>query len=596
MPPKKMKAHRPEVSPVLAELTTVSALTSTKDLIGALASLRSAAAAFRGLDASHRGAIISAFSSNLLAALLYACSTSGQPAVLADARLTFFDLFQPALDSTSADETEPATALSIDERVGTLALRVLRQAGEPRDGLLRVLRSMLRVLDKPGGGPKRRLYSPLLDTCAVEGDTDLALGVLREARARGISLRDSDFERCLTAADCAVQLGILDPPRAARVAADTVRLAVSSQPIVGGNVAALLQKLLPGAKVLEHKGPILCGKCAQCDGRFGKFLFTDEERAELLDGLVDRLIKPTCERRAATHTTDSSAAAAFDNFLRLKSHIDSLPHVSAVIDGANVGFFGLSSWYGDAKRNVLTAQGVNVAAMPEETFESSTLKKVGAHTDVPPNFAVIDAAVREFAARREQLGEVEGYPLIFLHERHLRPEALAGPNGQFRRQWEAQGVPVIITPNHVNDDLCWMYAALRHRCPVISNDQMRDHHFGLLAPQGFLKWRMTNQLRFTCRFDNAHVSLRFRSRPLCVTWPSIVDAPLDTTDPNGHGVPPGIHVPFTRKTLLEDTGKLLPGTKLPPNTLLVPQAPADMVDQASEWCEAWICAPVPPPA
>jgi len=37
----------------------------------------------------------------------------------------------------------------------------------------------------------------------------------------------------------------------------------------------------------------------------------------------------------------------------------------------------------------------------------------------------------------------------------------------------------------------------RHgRVFVVSNDQMRDHHFHMLAPQNFLKWRERHQVTF----------------------------------------------------------------------------------------------------
>lgn len=49
-----------------------------------------------------------------------------------------------------------------------------------------------------------------------------------------------------------------------------------------------------------------------------------------------------------------------------------------------------------------------------------------------------------------------------------------------------------------NDDWYWLYATLwsgKH-CHVVTNDQMRDHHFQMLGPKEFLKWKERHQCFF----------------------------------------------------------------------------------------------------
>ena len=33
-------------------------------------------------------------------------------------------------------------------------------------------------------------------------------------------------------------------------------------------------------------------------------------------------------------------------------------------------------------------------------------------------------------------------------------------------------------------------------CRVVSNDEMRDHHFGMLAPRCFVKWKEQHVVHF----------------------------------------------------------------------------------------------------
>ena len=34
------------------------------------------------------------------------------------------------------------------------------------------------------------------------------------------------------------------------------------------------------------------------------------------------------------------------------------------------------------------------------------------------------------------------------------------------------------------------------RCKVVSNDEMRDHHFGMLSPRSFLRWKERHVVHF----------------------------------------------------------------------------------------------------
>ena len=64
-------------------------------------------------------------------------------------------------------------------------------------------------------------------------------------------------------------------------------------------------------------------------------------------------------------------------------------------------------------------------------------------------------------------------------------------------RWDSMGI-LYRTPAGMNDDWFWMHAAL-HCGPgthVLTNDEMRDHHFQMLAPRSFLRWKDRHQIHF----------------------------------------------------------------------------------------------------
>ena len=73
-------------------------------------------------------------------------------------------------------------------------------------------------------------------------------------------------------------------------------------------------------------------------------------------------------------------------------------------------------------------------------------------------------------------------------------------------RWQRDGI-VFATPPGSNDDWYWMYAALSAPVPdavrIVSNDQMRDHHYLMLHTRDFAEWRERRQVSYTFRFDAA---------------------------------------------------------------------------------------------
>lgn len=51
-----------------------------------------------------------------------------------------------------------------------------------------------------------------------------------------------------------------------------------------------------------------------------------------------------------------------------------------------------------------------------------------------------------------------------------------------------------------NDDWYWLYAAvyIGGRVLVLTNDEMRDHHFSMLSHRSFQRWKERHQVIHSC--------------------------------------------------------------------------------------------------
>ncbi|CAL4970046.1 unnamed protein product [Urochloa decumbens] len=112
--------------------------------------------------------------------------------------------------------------------------------------------------------------------------------------------------------------------------------------------------------------------------------------------------------------------------------------------------------------------------------------------------AVADAIRQRLASRK--------WPLIVLHNRHLTGDRIKKPsNHKLVEKWR-QANSIFATPNGSNDDWYWLYAAIRCKCLIITNDEMRDHTFQMLEKNFFPKWKERHQVRFT--YDESSVTFQ----------------------------------------------------------------------------------------
>ncbi|KAI5382991.1 proteinaceous RNase P 1, chloroplastic/mitochondrial isoform X1 [Lathyrus oleraceus] len=141
------------------------------------------------------------------------------------------------------------------------------------------------------------------------------------------------------------------------------------------------------------------------------------------------------------------------NFQTFQKWLDYYGPFEAVIDAANVGLFG--QW----------------KFMPSK----------------------INAVVNEMRLKLPS----KKFPLIVLHHRRIRGDKRDAPISKaVVDRWNNAGA-LYATPTGSNDDWYWLYAAIKFKCLLVTNDEMRDHLFQLLGNDFFPKWKERHQVSRT---------------------------------------------------------------------------------------------------
>jgi ribonuclease P protein 3 len=155
------------------------------------------------------------------------------------------------------------------------------------------------------------------------------------------------------------------------------------------------------------------------------------------------------KRRGFSPEERKATWARFCEFLDKKGDLD------VVLDGANIGYFQ-TNFAGASK-----------------------------HVD----YVQINWIVQHFLKLNKKV-------LLVLHERHFASHLMPAQYRPLVEEWERMGV-LYQTPPGMNDDWFWLHAALMYRTLVITNDEMRDHHFQMLAPRMFLRWKDRHMIHFS---------------------------------------------------------------------------------------------------
>lgn len=102
----------------------------------------------------------------------------------------------------------------------------------------------------------------------------------------------------------------------------------------------------------------------------------------------------------------------------------------------------------------------------------------------------IDMVVQHFLNQKKRV-------LLVMHQRHFAPKLMPRRFRPLIQAWEKTGV-LCKSPAGMNDDWFWMQAALVSGpgTLMVTNDEMRDHFFQMLAPRSFLRWKERHQVHF----------------------------------------------------------------------------------------------------
>jgi pentatricopeptide repeat protein len=168
--------------------------------------------------------------------------------------------------------------------------------------------------------------------------------------------------------------------------------------------------------------------------------------------------------------------------------------LDVVIDGANVGYY-------------------------KQNFENAPK-----HVD----YQQIDCMVQCFLDQDKKV-------LLVLHERHFSRKLLPVWAEPIVQKWKATGV-LFQAPSGMNDDWFWLHAALwsGRSTLVVTNDEMRDHHFQMLAPRSFLRWKERHQIHFAFGAWNG------KQRPVELVYPAKYSRRIQR-------VADGLVVPLTKR-------------------------------------------------
>lgn len=88
------------------------------------------------------------------------------------------------------------------------------------------------------------------------------------------------------------------------------------------------------------------------------------------------------------------------------------------------------------------------------------------------------------------------WPLVVLHNKRVKGLMENPSSRKLVEEWMKNGV-LYTTPNGSNDDWYWLYATVKLRCLLVTNDEMRDHIFELLGSNFFNQWKERHQVHYT---------------------------------------------------------------------------------------------------
>ncbi|KAH7415384.1 hypothetical protein KP509_14G040300 [Ceratopteris richardii] len=152
-------------------------------------------------------------------------------------------------------------------------------------------------------------------------------------------------------------------------------------------------------------------------------------------------------------------------------------------------FHIFQDWLGEHGPFDAVVDGANVGLYNPKVYNGFSLR-------------LLDAVVR----RAESRFCTEKLPLVLLHGRH-KSEIMKSQAGVSFISRFMKNNALYFTPSGADDDWFWLYAAVKCRSVLVTNDNMRDHIFALLGNNFFPKWKERHQVRFSITHKSVDIHL-----------------------------------------------------------------------------------------
>ncbi|KAJ0973427.1 hypothetical protein J5N97_021386 [Dioscorea zingiberensis] len=437
---KKKKGHAPEAQ-FRRALDTCS---RNGDLAGALELYRAAISDGTHLTTYHFNNI------------LHLCSTSLETLHYPDkpsAIDSSFDIFNRMI----ADGILPTEATI------TSMARIAAHRSEGGDLAFDLVKTMK---EKYGASPKLRTYGPGLFWYCKNGDADKAYDVEKHMVLNGISPEEPEIAALL---DVSVRSG-----REEKVYEYLLKLR-GSVGCVARSTAEILEKwfgseIAAEAGRLEWDVRVIRDAITMNGGGWHGLGWLGKGKWRVSWASVGSEGRCSCcsevlacvdiDQKDTEMFADSVASLALaretcSNFRNFQDWLGKHAGFEAIVDGANVGLY-------------------------QQNFADGGF-----------SLSQLDAVVNELYKRSQ--GK---WPLIILHNKRVRVFMENPSDKELIEAWRAKGV-LYTTPSGSNDDWYWLYAAVKLKCLLVTNDEMRDHIFELLGSNFFSKWKGRHQVKYT---------------------------------------------------------------------------------------------------
>ncbi|KAL3367088.1 hypothetical protein AABB24_011677 [Solanum stoloniferum] len=173
----------------------------------------------------------------------------------------------------------------------------------------------------------------------------------------------------------------------------------------------------------------------------------------------EQLVCVDIDRAETERFAESVASLAMErevhsNFKEFQDWLEKHSDYDAVVDAANVGLF-------------------------QQNFAEGGF-----------SIAQLVAVVKELHSRSNK------WPLVILHKKRVRTLLENAGYRELLEEWINEKI-LYGTPFGSNDDWYWLYAAVKRKCLLVTNDEMRDHIFELLGSSFFARWKERHQVKYT---------------------------------------------------------------------------------------------------